>query len=59
MHSRFVVFAVCNIRRMIKKRNTEFGKMNKSYQLQNVSIKIFSELDFLVLQKVYKNINRV
>jgi len=38
--------------------NTNFVNNYKSYQLGDVSIRLISVLLFLVLQKVYKNINR-
>jgi len=38
--------------------NTIFVKNYRSYQLRNVSIQLISALAFLVLQKVYKNINQ-
>lgn len=36
-----------------------FFEIKKSYQLCFVSYIIFNELTFYVLQKVYKNINRI
>jgi hypothetical protein len=38
--------------------NTNFVNNYKSYQLGDVSIQLISVLVFLVLQKVYKNINQ-
>jgi len=43
---------------MFKKKNTNFVKNYRSYQLDNVSIQIIKILTFYVLQKVYKNINQ-
>ena len=38
--------------------NTNFVKNYRSYQLCNVSMQLINALTFLVLQKVYKKINR-
>ena len=38
--------------------NTNFVKNYRSYQLRNVSMQLINTLTFLVLQKVYKKINR-
>ena len=38
--------------------NAIFVKNYRSYQLRNVSMQLINTLTFLVLQKVYKNINQ-
>jgi len=42
---------------MFKISNTRIENIKKSYQRGDVSILNFNALNFLVLQKVYKNIN--
>ena len=58
MPAHFVFFAVCKIRRRFKKMNMNFIKVDKSYQLLNVSNLIVSNLSFLQNEKVPKKINQ-
>jgi hypothetical protein len=50
-------FAVCNIRLVFEKKNTNFGNKCRSYQLSNVSIFKMRLLTVIMLKKVYKNEN--
>lgn len=50
-------FAVCNIRPVLGKKNTNFGNKCKSYQLSNVSMFVMRILTIRMLKKVYKNEN--
>ncbi len=58
MPAHFVFFAVCKIRRRFKKMNMNFIKVDKSYQLLNVSILTVRSLSFYEMKKVPKKINQ-